>query len=95
MSDTDRIQAFLERLPTVDAQLTVRQAQATDGVVRGLTAEAIAGELGVTVRTVNHHIEQAMRVTCTATRTDLALWQVSREFIAILASSQDDEICDS
>lgn len=59
--------------------LTTRQLEVAGLVARGLTDTAIARTLGITRRTVTHHIVAAFDKLGIDNRIALALWYVGRD----------------
>jgi len=55
-------------------RLTPRELQVVHLVVEGATNAQIAVTLGITVRTVQHHVYNAMSKTGTSSRTALAVF---------------------
>jgi DNA-binding NarL/FixJ family response regulator len=76
-----RIKRFARGQPATEIgidEVTSRQAQVLDGLVKGLTNKEIAERLGVVPGTVKAHIYRLMRRFGVHTRTQLAmLWSTT------------------
>lgn len=59
-------------------ELTPRQREVLEGVLRGLTNKAIARDLGVSAETVKTHLATAMRLLGARNRTELVVFAARR-----------------
>lgn len=62
-------------------RLTPRERDVLELVVRGLTSQQVAHRLCLSVRTVENHVQRAMRRTGSPNRTTLALLVVERGLV--------------
>jgi non-specific serine/threonine protein kinase len=62
------------RDPNAGDTLTARERDIADLVAEGMTNRQIAGRLGVSVRTVDTHLEHIRRKLAVASRTQVAIW---------------------
>lgn len=64
------------------AGLTEREAEVLGHLARGLASKEIAGELGISPRTVKHHIEHIYEKTGVSTRAAAALFAARHDLVA-------------
>jgi DNA-binding NarL/FixJ family response regulator len=53
---------------------TPAQRAVLDQILNGSTNRQVAGELHLSVRTVESHVESLLRRSCTRNRTELVAW---------------------
>ena len=67
---------------SLPAQLTAREAEVVSWVARGETNKEVAGRLGISPRTVGHHLAHAFEKIGVSTRAALALFAVEHDLVA-------------
>lgn len=67
--------------PALPAALTEREAEVLAHVARGLSSKEIASALGITTRTVKHHIEHIYEKTGVSTRAAAALFAARHDLV--------------
>ena len=73
-------------LPLISANgITPREAQAMEGVLRGLTNGAIASQLQISSRTVQKHLERVFRKLSVRSRSEL----VARAYLDLARKHKD------
>jgi DNA-binding NarL/FixJ family response regulator len=63
-----------------DAELTAREAEVLACLAAGMSNKQVARSLGISIRTVAVHVSNLLRKTGSASRTEAALWAVSRRY---------------
>jgi len=76
----------------VSSPLTDRELQTVALIVDGLSNDEISATLGITNRTVQAHLKNAMRKTGTRTRTQLAVHALRSGLVASNPIGTDDDV---
>lgn len=74
-----RLMALLSRPSRTEPLLTEREEEVLGAVARGLSNQAIAGELSIGINTVRSHIRNLLGKLEFSNRTQLAIYATSRE----------------
>jgi pimeloyl-ACP methyl ester carboxylesterase/DNA-binding CsgD family transcriptional regulator len=72
--------------PTASNPLTPREREVLTHVAEGRTNREIAGELGISVYTVNRHVSSLLAKTGSANRAEAVRWAAQRELLADASS---------
>lgn len=81
----DAIRAFSAdeaMMPAPDGPLTAREREVLTHVAAGRTNREIAGELGISVFTVNRHVSSLLAKTGSANRAEAVRWAAEHELLA-------------